>query len=69
VRLEPSNVSRLSTGRSLGFTPEQGLHLCRNPSHRNATISLHIYARTLDAFNQYVDIGDGWYERREYVPS
>lgn len=68
LRLEPNNVSRVPAGRSLGFTPEHGLHLCRNPSLRNATISLHIYARTLDWFNQYIDVGDGWYERREYTP-
>lgn len=69
LRLEPSQVSRVPTGGSLGFTPEHGLHLCRNPSARNATISLHIYARPLDWFNQYIDVGDGWYERREHVPA
>lgn len=68
LRLEPNNVSRVPTGQSLGFTPEHGLHLCRNPSQRGATISLHIYARPLDWFNQYIDVGDGWYERREYTP-
>ena len=67
LRLEPNAVSRVTAGRSLGFTPEHGLHLCRNPSRRDATISLHIYARPLDGFNQYVDVGDGWYERREYA--
>lgn len=68
LRLEPCNVSRVPAGQSLGFTPEHGLHLCRNPSPHTATISLHIYARALDWFNQYVDVGDGWYERREYTP-
>lgn len=68
LRLEPSNVSRIATGQSLGFTPEHGLHLCRNPSPRDATISLHIYARALDSFNQYIDIGNGWHERREHRP-
>jgi 3-mercaptopropionate dioxygenase len=68
LRLEPNNVSRLLTGQSLGFTPEQGLHLCRNPSSRDVTLSLHIYARALDVFNKYVDVGSGWYERREHTP-
>lgn len=69
LRLEPSRVSLVAAGQSLGFTPEHGLHLCRNPSPRDVTVSLHIYARTLDTFNAYVDVADGWYERREHTPS
>jgi len=69
LRLEPSQVSRIPAGQSLGFTPEHGLHLCRNSAPRDVTISVHIYARALDAFNQYVDVGNGWYERREHVPA
>lgn len=68
LRLEPSQVSRIPAGQSLGFTPEHGLHLCRNSAPRDVTISVHVYARALDAFNQYVDVGNGWYERREHVP-
>lgn len=68
LRLEPRDVSTIREGDSLGFTPEHGLHLCRNPSRREVTVSLHIYARALDSFNEYVDVGRGWYERREHLP-
>lgn len=68
LRLEPASVSRIPAGESLGFTPEHGLHLCRNPSRRETTVSLHVYARALDHFNEYVDQGDGWYQRRAHTP-
>lgn len=66
--LAPSHVARVREGESIGFVPEQGLHLCRNPSARDVTVSLHVYARPLDRFNEYIDQGDGWYQRRDHVP-
>lgn len=68
VRLEPRDAVCMRTGEALGLTPEQGLHLCRNPSQREVAVTVHIYARALDRFNLYVDAGDGWYRRREYCP-
>ena len=68
LRLEPASVSRVQAGESLGFTPEHGLHLCRNASRRDTTVSLHVYAHALDHFNEYVDQGDGWYQRRQHTP-
>lgn len=68
LRLEPQDVLRIAQGESLGFTPDHGLHLCRNPARREVTVSLHIYARALDSFNEYVDVGEGWYQRRAHQP-
>lgn len=68
LKLEPVHASRLRAGDVLGLTPEHGLHLCRNPSPHTTTVSLHVYAKPLDAFGIYVDEGDGWYRRHEYEP-
>jgi predicted metal-dependent enzyme (double-stranded beta helix superfamily) len=69
LRLVPVNAVHLRPGEAVGLTPEQGLHLCRNPSPRSAAVSLQVYARPLDHFNVYLDAGDGWYQRTDFAPA
>lgn len=68
LRLEPSDVIELRGGDIEVIDADHGLHLCRNPSARAVTVSLHIYGRPLDPFGVYLDEGDGWYRRREHYP-
>lgn len=69
VRLEPAGAMRVGAGEAVGFAPDGGLHLCRNASTRDIAVSVHVYARALDAFHLYVD-GDaaGWYRRTPCAP-
>lgn len=68
VRLRATEVIHLGRGGIEFIDPAQGLHLCRNPSLRAVTVTLHVYARPLDAFGVYEDQGDGWHLRREHTP-
>lgn len=69
LQLAPVDAVHLRAGEVVGMTPEQGLHLCRNPSQRDVTVSLQVYARPLDHFNVYLDAGDGWYQRSDFAPA
>lgn len=68
LRLAPVDSVHLRSGEVVGLTPDQGLHLCRNPSLREVAVSLQIYARPLDHFNVYTDAGEGWYRRSDFTP-
>jgi len=69
LRLAPVDAVHLHRGEVVGLTPEQGLHLCRNPSQREVAVSLQVYARPLDQFNVYLDAGEGWYQRSDFAPN
>jgi len=68
VRLRATEVIDLGSGGVEFIDPAHGLHLCRNPSMRAVTVTLHVYARPLDVFGVYEDQGDGWHLRREHTP-
>ncbi len=68
-RLEAQDTVRLGVGAAAGLEPEQGLHICRNPSPSSVALTVHIYARPLEAFHVYAAAGDGWYRREAFLPA
>jgi predicted metal-dependent enzyme (double-stranded beta helix superfamily) len=68
-RLQAQETARLGVGAAAGLEPEQGLHLCRNPSPSRVALTVHVYARPLEAFHVYAAAGEGWYRREPCLPA
>lgn len=69
VKLRPSNAEHVAAGQIVTVTPAQNIHMCRNTSAREVTVSLHIYGTALDEVTEYSALGDGWYQAaRRWLP-
>lgn len=69
VKLRPSKAEHVGPGQIVTVTPAQNIHMCRNTSTREVTVSLHIYGTALDEVTEYAPLGDGWHQAaRRWLP-
>lgn len=63
VRMDRHDQRALQQGTVIGLLPPHDLHACRNPSHDQTTVSLHIHGRPLEQVRRFVSTGEDLYRR------